>query len=165
VATSQGGASIWLLRAADTSFVVVRVDDRTPSPADLVAVCLDVTGDRAEQPGHDDFQLALHRVLDSSVVYRGRAGRWEAPMGDPDWRVGPVHEGGGWAAAVAEDSLGWSLVLRLDPAWFTGQVGRRPAIAFQLHDDDPNRWYGWPRGEAATLDREPSRWVTVAAAP
>jgi hypothetical protein len=163
--TGQGGASVWLLRWSDTVFVVARMADRTPSPADAMAVCLDVTGDRAEAPGHDDFQLALHRVLDSSVVYRGRGGRWEAPLGDPDWRVGPTHQGGGWAAAVAEDSSGWTLVLKLDPAWLTGHDGRRPAVAFQLHDDDPNGWYGWPTegGGAASLDRTPSGWAPVAA--
>jgi hypothetical protein len=162
--TGQGAASVWLLRAADTVFVVARIDDRTRSPADVMAVCLDVGGDGAEQPGHDDFQLALHRVLDSSVVFRGRAGRWEAPLGDPDWRVGPTHQGGGWSAAVAEDGAGWSLVLTLDPAWLAGQDGRRPTMAFQLHDDDPNGWFGWPAGsgDAAGLDRTPSRWVPVA---
>jgi hypothetical protein len=162
--SGQGGASVWLLRAADTVFVVARIVDRTPSPADVMAVCLDVGGDRAEAPGHEDFQLALHRVLDSSVVYRGRGGRWEPPLGDPDWRVGPTHQGGGWSAAVAEDGAGWTLVLTLDPAWLAGQDGRRPAMAFQLHDDDPNGWFGWPAGpgDAARLDRTPSRWATVA---
>ena len=38
----------------------------------------------------------------------------------------------------------WSLVLRLDPAWLDGEQGRRPGIGFIIHDDDPNRWYGWP---------------------
>jgi hypothetical protein len=166
VATSQGLASVWLLRAADTVFIVARVADRTPSFADFVAVCLDVGGDRSEAPGHDDFQLALHRTLDSSVVYRGRAGRWEAPLGDPDWRVGPVHQGGGWSATVADDGTAWTLVLKLDPAWLAGQDGRPAAIAFQLHDDDPNRWYGWPgTGDAATLDRAPSRWAVTLASP
>jgi hypothetical protein len=165
LATRQGGAAVWLLRAADTMFVVARVADRTPSFADAVAVCLHLAGERTEAPGHDDFQLALHRVLDSSVVYRGRAGRWEAPLADPDWRVGPTHQGGGWAATVAEDAAGWTLVLKLDPAWLAGDNGRWPSIAFQLHDDDPNRWYGWPAGgEPATLDREPSRWAAVSAA-
>jgi hypothetical protein len=162
IETRQGGASAWLLRASDTLFVVVRVVDRTVSWADAVAVCLDVAGDRAEAPGHNDFQLALHRTLDSSVVYRGRVGRWEPPLGDPDRRVGPIHAGGGWSAATAEDATGWSLVLQLDPAWLAGQEGRPPALALQVHDDDPNGWYGWPAGrDAATLDRVPSRWGTV----
>ena len=161
IGTGQGRAAVWLLRVVDTVFVVARVPDRTASSADVVSVCLDVGGDRTDAPGHDDFQLALHRMLDSSVVYRGRAGRWEAPLGDPDWSLGPDHQGGGWAATVVEDSAGWTLVLKLDPAWVAGQNGRGPAIAFQLHDDDANRWDGWPDGEGATLDRTPSRWAVV----
>jgi hypothetical protein len=165
LATRQGRASIWVLRASDTVFVAATIPDRTASWTDALTVCLDVLGDRASAPAHDDFEFTLRRALDSSVVYRGRAGRWQPPLDDPDWRVGPAHGGGGWQASVLNDRSGWSVVLRLDPAWFAGEGGRRPGIAFQVHDDDPNAWYGWPAAEgdggAAMLDRAPERWVPV----
>ena len=165
VATAQGEAAIWVLRAADTMFIALAVPDRTRSWADGVAVCLDTAGDRAPATAHDDFQWSLQRVLDSSVVYRGRAGRWEAPRGDPDWRLGPTHYGGGWEVSAADDGTGWSLILRLDPAWRHGKDGRRPGIGFRIHDDDPNRWYSWPAvmtpGGANLLERTPAMWVPL----
>jgi hypothetical protein len=165
IATIQGQASVWLLRAADTAFVAVAVPDRSRSWSDGVAVCFDVAGDRAEAPAHNDFQWMLQRVLDSSVVYRGRAGRWEPPRDDPDWRLGAAREGGGWEVSGADDGTVWSLVLRLDPAWLDGEQGRRPAIGFQIHDDDPNRWYSWPAVTTPAgpklLDRTPALWVPL----
>lgn len=165
IATRAGRASVWLLRAADSVFVVARVPDRTPSWADAVSVCLDVSGDRGPAPAHDDFQFTLKRVLDSSVVYRGRNGRWQAPLDDPDWRVGATHAGGGWEAAAASDTAGWSLVLRLDPEWFAGGGGRRPGIAVVLHNDDPSSWSAWPSGGDRSLpqvlDQMPSAWAVV----
>lgn len=164
--TRQGQASLWLLRAADTFFVVARVPDRSPSWADALTICLDLSGDRSPAPEHDDFELVLRRALDSSLVYRGRNGRWQPPLDDPDWRVGPSHAGGGWEASSASDSAGWLLVLRLDPAWFAGEAGRRPGIAFILYDDDPSAWYGWPMPSSVTspvmLDRAPGAWAIVA---
>jgi hypothetical protein len=163
VPTRGGRVSLWLLRTADTVFVVARIPDRSRSWADGFVVCLDPDGEAAPAPGHDDFEWMLRRVLDSSVVYRGRDGRWQPPLGDPDWRVGANHTGGGWEAGAADDVAGWTVVLRLDPAWFAGQSGRTPRIAFQVHDDDPNAWYAWPAPgvAAATLDRRPSDWVPV----
>jgi hypothetical protein len=165
IGTRQGRAAVWLLRAADTVFVAARIPDRTASWADAIAVCLDVAGDRASAPGQDDFQLALRRDLDSSVVFRGRAGRWQPPLDDPDWRVGRVHAGGGWEASSATDPSGWSVVLRLDPAWLAGEAGRPPGIAFVLHDDDPSAWYAWPApdsgGSGAMLERTPAQWAPV----
>jgi len=165
IATAQGQASVWLLRTADTAFVAVAVPDRSRSWADAVAVCFDVTGDRAAAPAHDDFQWSLQRVLDSSVVYRGRAGRWEPPRDDPDWRLGAARAGGGWEVSGADDGMVWSLILRLDPAWLDGERGRRPAIGFQIHDNDPNRWYSWPLvtspAGAKLLERTPALWVPL----
>jgi hypothetical protein len=165
ITTAQGQASVWLLRAADTAFVAVAVPDRSRSWADGVAVCFDITGDRAAAPAHDDFQWSLQRVLDSSVVYRGRAGRWEPPRDDPDWRLGAARTGGGWEVSGADDGTVWSFVLRLDPAWLDGEEGRRPGIGFQIHDDDPNRWYSWPLvtapAGAKLLERTPALWVPL----
>lgn len=165
IATAQGEAAVWLMRAADTAYLAVRVPDRTRSWADGVAVFLDVAGDRSRAPAHDDFQLSLFRVLDSSVVSRGRAGRWEPPLGDPDWRLGGARGGGGWEVSAADDGGGWSLVLRLDPVWLSGEGGRRPGIGFLIHDDDPNRWYSWPTvtspAGATLLERTPALWAVV----
>jgi hypothetical protein len=165
VPTSQGNASIWLLRAADTLFVAAQIPDRSRSWADALAVCIDVAGDRATAPAHDDFQWSLQRVLDSSVVYRGRAGRWSPPLDDPDWRLGPSRSGGGWEVSGSDDAEGWTVVLRLDPAWLEGEPGRRPAIGFRLHDDDPSRSYVWPPQQtsagATLVERTPALWVPV----
>lgn len=165
IATRSGRASVWLLRAADSVFVVARVPDPTPSWADAVSLCLDVAGDRAPAPAHDDFQFTLRRVLDSSVVYRGRSGRWQPPLDDPDWRVGATHAGGGWEATSLSDAAGWSLVLRLDPAWLAGEGGRRPGVAFIVHNDDPSSWSAWPSGQDGSppqdLDQAPSTWALV----
>ena len=165
IATRQGTASIWLLRAADTFFVAASIPDASRSWADALAICFDVGGDRADAPQHDDFQWSFQRVLDSSVVYRGRAGRWEPPLNDPDWRLGPEHAGGGWEVGGSENGRGWTLVLRLDPGWLEGEQGRRPAMGFSLHDDDPNGWYSWPETAASAgatlLERTPALWVPV----
>ena len=165
IATAQGQASVWLLRAADTAFVAVAVPDRSRSWADGVTVCFDVAGDRAAAPAHDDFQWSLQRVLDSSVVYRGRAGRWEPPRDDPDWRLSGARGGGGWEVSGADDGMVWSLVLRLDPAWLDGEQGRRPGIGFLIHDDDPNGWYSWPvvttPAGPKLLERTPALWVPL----
>ena len=163
IPTAQGLTSVWLLRAADTVFVAARIPDRSSSWADGFTVCFDVRGGGGTAPGHDDFRLAFQRVLDSSVIYRGRAGRWAPPLDDPDWRLGRDRVGGGWEVAAEEDSLGSTLVLRLDPAWFEGERGQRPAIAFVVHDGDPNRWYPWPpqrtSAGATLLERTPALWV------
>jgi hypothetical protein len=166
VRTGQGDARVWLLRAADTVFVAILVPDRSRSWSDAMAICLDVAGDRAPSPAHDDFQWSLQRVLDSSVVYRGRAGRWQPPLDDPDWRVGAARSGGGWEVASADDAAGWSVVLRLDPAWMnSAEPGRRPGIGIRIHDDDPNGWYSWPQVRSAEgaplLERTPALWAAL----
>ncbi len=165
--TRQGRALVWLIRASDTVFVVAMVPDRSLSWSDALEVCLDLSGDRTAAPGHDDFLFSIRRVLDSSVVYRGRAGRWEPPRDDPDWRVGAEHAGGGWEVSSSDDTAGWSVVLRLDPAWFAGEAGRRPGIAFVIHDDDPSTWYGWPgqTDGGSAVERTPARWAAVTSAP
>lgn len=165
ISTRQGTASVWLLRAADTAFVVARLPDRTHSWADALAVCLSLSGAREDAPGHDDFQWSLHRMLDSSVVYRGRAGRWEPPLDDPDWRLGLARAGGGWEVGGSDADDGWTVVLRLDPAWLIGAGVYRPAIGFRVHDDDPNGWYSWPAvttpAGATLLERTPRMWIPV----
>jgi hypothetical protein len=64
-----------------------------------------------------------------------------------------------------DDPGGWTLVLRLDPAWLQGERGRRPAIGFQVHDNDPNGWYSWPASTTSAgvtlLERTPALWVPI----
>ena len=57
-----------------------------------------------------------------------------------------------------------TLVLRLDRAWLAGDEGRRPGVAFILHDNDPSSWSTWPTGPSAlpqAMDQAPSAWVPV----
>jgi hypothetical protein len=163
--TGQGAASIWLLRARDSAFVLARIPDSSYYWGDDLVISLDVSGDRGPVPGHDDFQWYFRRALDSSVVYRGRGGRWEAPRGDPDWRLGASREGGGWTVGSRSDAAGWWLVLRLDGAWLQGEAGRRPGIAFRVYDDGPSGWFAWPAPaggrQPSSIEKVPDRWGTV----
>jgi hypothetical protein len=163
--TGQGAASFWLLRTHDSAFVVARIPDSTYYWGDDLVISLDVTGDRGRVPGQDDFQWYFRRSLDSSVVYRGRGGRWEAPRGDPDWRLGASREGGGWTVDSQSEAAGWALVLRLDAAWLEGEAGRRPGIAFRIYDDSPSGWFAWPARAAgrqpAGVERVPDLWGVV----
>jgi hypothetical protein len=162
IRTGQGAASIWLLRTRDSAFVVARIPDSTYYWGDDLVISLDLSGDRGPVPGHDDFQWYFRRTLDSSVVYRGRAGRWEAPRGDPDWRLGPSREGGGWTVDSRSEAAGWWLVLRMDMAWLEGEGGRRPGIAFRIYDDSPSGWFPWPAPtngrQPAGVERVPDLW-------
>jgi hypothetical protein len=165
IGTGQGAASIWLLRTRDSAFVVARIPDSTYYWGDDLVISLDVSGDRGPVPSHDDFQWYLRRTLDSSVVYRGRGGRWEAPRGDPDWRLGPSREGGGWTVDSRSEAAGWSLVLRLDAAWLEGEGGRWPGIAFRIYDDSPSGWFAWPAPETGrqpvSVERLPDAWAAL----
>ncbi|MBA3893487.1 MAG: hypothetical protein H0X69_07295 [Gemmatimonadales bacterium] len=165
IGTGQGVAEVWLLRTRDSAFVVARIPDSTDYWGDDLVISLDVSGNGGRVPDHDDFQWYFRRALDSSVIYRGRGGKWEAPRGDPDWRLGASREGGGWTVDARSDSAGWSLVLRLDPAWLEGEAGRRPRIAFRIYDDSPGGWFAWPRPpggqHAARVEGVPDRWGSV----
>jgi hypothetical protein len=161
IRTKQGTALVWLLRAADTLFVAAVVPDSTPYWGDDFVMSLNITGDGGASPGHQDFQWYLRRVLDSSVVYRGRGGRWEAPRADPDWRLGADRAGGGWEVSAREDRTRWSLILRLDPAWLASSGGRLPRIAFRIFDDSPQGWFAWPERPVATavsVEQTPFLW-------
>jgi hypothetical protein len=165
IRTGQGSALVWLVRAADTLFIAASVPDSTPYWGDDFVVSLDTRGDGAPSPQHDDFQLDFRRVLDSSVVYRGRNGRWEPPRGDPDWRLGAERSGGGWEVSGRNDVRGWSVLIRLDPAWLEGEAGRRPRIAFRIYDNAPGGWFAWPvspRAASPTMvERTPALWAPL----
>ena len=115
---AAGTAALWLLRSADTVFVLGHVPDSTRAWNDEVVVSLHLGGEPATTPQHEDFQWELHRTLDSSVVFRGRGNRWEPPRSDPAWRLGPEHSGGGWAVASREVAGGW---------WVLAATGRAVA--------------------------------------
>jgi hypothetical protein len=165
IRTGQGTALVWLLRAVDTVFVAASIPDSTPYWGDDFVVGLDTRGDGGPTPQHDDFQLYFRRVLDSSVVFRGRNGRWEPPRADPDWRLGAERSGGGWEVSGQDQRSGWSLLLRLDPAWLKGEGGRLPRIAFRIYDDAPGGWFSWPPAQGAAsataVERLPAAWAPV----
>jgi hypothetical protein len=165
VPTRRGAALVWLLRASDTVFMAASIPDSTPYWGDDFVLSLDTRGDGAPSPQQDDFQLDFRRVPDSSVVYRGRNGRWQPPGGDPDWRLGSNRAGGGWEVSTGENAFGWWILVRLDPAWFAGEGGRRPRIAFRIYDDSPSGWYAWPlpKGSAppTTVEHTPALWGMV----
>jgi hypothetical protein len=164
--TRQGTASVWLLGAAASVYLVAVIPDSTFYWGDDLVVSLDTEGDRADAPQHDDFQWYLRRVLDSSAVYRGRAGRWGAPQGDPDWRLGPGRGGAGWDVRAAEEGPGggWAVVLRLDAGWL-GLSRTGAGLAVRIYDDRPGGWFAWPpppTGVRTTgVEGRPDLWATV----
>jgi hypothetical protein len=165
IPTRQGTALVWLVRSMDTVFVAASIPDSTVYWGDDFVLSLDTRGDAAASPRHDDFQLYFRRALDSSVVFRGRDGRWEPPRGDPDWRLGSDRAGGGWEVSAWEGARGWSILVRLDPAWFAGEVGRLTRVAFRIYDDSPSGWFAWPRPQGAappsSVEQMPNLWASI----
>jgi hypothetical protein len=165
ISTRQGTALVWLLRASDTVFVAASIPDTTPYWGDDFVLSLDTKGDGGETPQHDDFQLYFRRLVDSSVVFRGRLGRWEPPKGDPDWRLGADRSGGGWEVSALDGGKGWSLLLRLDPAWLEGAEGRLPRLALRIYDNDPQGWFAWPLSpgtpQPSSIEQTPDLWAPI----
>lgn len=166
IRTGQGLASIWLLQFRDTVQIFAAIPDTTYYWGDDFVISLDLGSDRGAAPGHDDFQWYLRRMADSSMIYRGRNGRWEPPRADPDWRLGPERSGAGWTVATGSSGTGWWVRLRLEPGWLGGADGHRPAIAFRIYDDAPAGWFAWPEprlgAQATGVERTPSAWVPLA---
>lgn len=169
IPTGQGRAAVWLLRSRDTVFVAAVMVDSTRHWADEFAFSIDIKGDGGSGPGHDDFQWVFRRMTDSTVIFRGRNGRWEPPKGDPDWRLGRERSGGGWEVSSLDRPSGWTVLLRLDPSWFEGAGGRLPRLAFRIYDNDPHGWYAWPlpKGipQAAMVEQIPDLWIVVRSGP
>lgn len=163
IATAGGAAPVWLRRAGAAVFIAVRVPDTTASWVDAIAISLDPLGDATPGPGHDDMQWEFRRVLDSSVVFQGRHGRWMPPTDDPDWRLGAARSGGGWEVRSASDGTGWSVELRLEAEWLTSAPA--PRLAIRVYNDGPAGWWTWPAptalGHPAELERRPPRWGVV----
>ncbi len=163
--TAQGSSLIWFLQSADTFFIAADIPDSTEYWGDTFALSIDLNGDGGDAPGHDDFHWEFSRVLDSSVVFRGRNGRWEPPKGDPDWRLERDRSGGGWEVSSRASPRGWSVLLRFDPVWLAGSEGRLPRLAVRIYDNDPHGWFAWPRAQgtpqAASVERIPDLWAAV----
>lgn len=165
LSTRQGTARIWLLRSADTFFVAAALPDSTHYWGDDFVLSIDTRGDGGTSPQHDDFQWYIRRTLDSSVVFRGRSGRWEPPKGDPDWRLGTERSGGGWEVSGRNGPAGWTLVMRLDPVWLLGADGQLPRLAVRIFDNDPQGWFAWPlppgTPQPSSVEKTPDIWAPV----
>lgn len=162
----QGEVRVWLVRAGPSVYIAAEIPDSTFYWGDDLVISLDPMGDRTPGPGHDDTQWYLRRQLDSSVVYRGRHGRWAFPNDDPDWRLGTERSGAGWEVRSVSTATGWSLELRLDGDWFAHSAPRHAAIAFRQYDDAPHGWYVWPVSSAAAaqprqVERRPEWWADI----
>lgn len=159
-----GGARIWLRQDSTAVYLAAQISDSTYSWMDDFVVSVHVGGPAASGPGPDDFQWYLRRLLDSSVVYRGKDGRWHPPRDDPDWRLGAAREGAGWEARSASGADGWSLELRLDPAYLAGRANGPARIAFRVFDNAPMGWHAWParwRRQATEVEGRPELWALV----
>ncbi|MEP6573911.1 MAG: hypothetical protein ABJD11_14505 [Gemmatimonadota bacterium] len=170
IITKPGGVvRLWLRRSGESVYLAAELDDSSFYWGDDLVIGLDTGGDRASTPQHDDFQWYLRRVTDSSIVYRGRNGTWEAPRDDPDWRLGSERTGGGWELRSVSDSSRWSLELRLDGEWFAGESGHAPGFTVRTYDDAPHGWFVWPERAAlkhpTELERRPDLWGTVVEGP
>jgi hypothetical protein len=165
IARPAGDIPVWLRRDGDFIYLAAAISDSTWYWGDDFVVSIDIRGDGTPAPGHDDFQWYFRRVTDSSVIYRGDAGKWRAPQDDPDWRLGPAREGGGWEVRVTSDGAGWSLEMRLDPAYFTEGGSRPPRLALRVFDNDPMGWFPWPRPagirQPTEVERRPELWAVV----
>lgn len=165
IPTRQGMVRVWSVRVGDTAYVAARLDDSTFSWADDFVLSLDPLGDRTPAPGHDDVQWYVRRVLDSSVVYQGRHGRWMPPGDDPDWRLGSLVEETSWVVKSVSERDGWSVEIQLPLEWFGDRTGRRARAAVRVYDDSPHAWYAWPaphEGERPTrIEQLPERWAAV----
>jgi hypothetical protein len=161
-----GKVQVWISRVEGNVLIAAAMEDSTFYWGDDLVVSLDIGGNRTSAPDHDDFQWYLRRSLDSSVVFRGQDGRWQPPRGDPDWRIGKTHDGGGWEVRSESDSTGWSVELQLDEAFFLGaKAGLRPGIAFRAYDDSPQGWFTWPvvpeARQPSQVENHPNWWAVV----
>ena len=160
-----GTARFWLVRADSGVYLALRIPDTTTSWSDQLIIALDTQADRSTAPDHDDFLWAFDRVLDSSVVFRGKDGHWQPPRDDPDWRLGREREGGGWTVRSSSDSSGWQVIIRLDAEYFaqsgTGGVG----LEVRIRDADARSsatWPAWtPLAQPTALDDRPEWWGVV----
>jgi hypothetical protein len=160
-----GAVRLWVRNYQGQVYIAAFLPDSTFYWGDDLVISLDTGGDRAGGPQHDDFQWYFRRTLDSSVVFRGDAGKWRAPRDDPEWRLGQEREGGGWEVRSVSTRAGWSLELRLDAEYFHEAGRRKPGLAFRVYDDDPHGWVAWPAApgirQPTEVERRPDLWAVV----
>jgi hypothetical protein len=160
-----GTVQIWLRSHGGQVYLSAWLPDSTHYWGDDLVISLDTRGDRAPGPEHDDFQWCFRRALDSSVVFRGHAGKWRMPRDDPDWRLGSARAGGGWEVRSADGPGGWSLEFRLDSAYFGEAGAKHPGLALRVYDNDPSGWHAWPNPagtrQATEVERRPDLWSVV----
>ncbi|MFI5209791.1 MAG: hypothetical protein ACHQ2E_05040 [Gemmatimonadales bacterium] len=165
IEVAGGIARFWLVRADSGVYLALSIPDSTDSWSDQLVIALYMQGDRATAPDHDDFLWAFDRVLDSSVVFRGRNGRWQPPRDDPDWRLGREREGGGWTVRSSSDSSGWQVVIRLDAEYFAQSGIGGVGLEVRIRDADTRSsatWPAWaPLPQPAALDDRPEEWGVV----
>lgn len=159
-----GTVQLWLRQADGQVYIAAAIADSTYYWGDDLVIGLDTGGDRGDGPGHDDFQWYFRRMIDSSIVRRGEAGKWRMPRDDPDWKLGAERTGGGWEVRSASDAKGWSIEFKVDPFYFQQAKGS-PAIAFRVYDDSPHGWTAWPMPSEAKRPTEvedrPRFWIPV----
>lgn len=161
---AKGAVQLWIRRDGASVTIAVHLSDSTRYWGDAVIVSVDPRGDGAAAPADDDAQWTLRRAPDSSVVARGRHGRWVPPGDDPDWRLGSERGGEGWELRTHDDGDGWSVELRLDAEWLGGHAGRLSSIAIRTYDDAPQQWRAWPLPAgmpAPVLESRPALWAPV----
>jgi hypothetical protein len=160
-----GAVLVWLRSDGGQVYVAASIADSSWYWGDDFVISLDTKGDRAPGPVHDDFQWYFRRALDSSVVFRGEAGKWRAPRDDPDWRLGREREGGGWEVRSADRREGWSVEFRLDAAYFGEAGAGHPGLAFRVYDNSPHGWHPWPSPpgirQPTEVERRPDLWAVV----
>jgi hypothetical protein len=161
---TAAGLSVWLLGDSGSVYLVIRMADSTPAWNDRLVLTLDTDGDRDGTPQHDDFEWDFHRIMDSSVIFRGRGGHWQPPRDDPDWRLGRAREGGGWMVREKEILQGWLLIVTLDGEYFR-QRKRAAGLGVASYDESVRNWVTWPAAsalrEAGALLDHPNLWGTV----
>jgi len=165
IARPAGLVQLWLRSHGGMVYLAARLPDSTFYWGDDLVISLDTRGDRAASPQHDDFQWYLRRSLDSSQVFRGEAGRWLPPRGDPDWVLGKERSAAGWEVRSSDGPEGWTVELRLDPGYF-GEAGPlHPGMAFRVYDNDPHGWHIWPSPsgirQPTEVERRPALWAVV----
>ena len=160
-----GDVPVWLRRDGEFIYLAAAITDSTFYWGDDFVVSLCTRGNGGTAPAHDDFQWYFRRLPDSSVVFRGDAGKWRAPQDDPDWRLGAAREGGGWEVQIVSDGAGWSIEMRLDPAYFSEGGDRAARLAVRLFDNEPMGWFPWPRPagirQPTDVERRPELWAVV----
>lgn len=160
-----GAVQLWLRQHDGQVYIAAQIDDSTYYWGDDLVIGIDTGGDRSDGPGHDDFQWYFRRMLDSSIVRRGEAGKWRMPRDDPDWKLGAARDGGGWEVRSVSSATGWSLELKLDGFYFQQAGTRAPGIAFRVYDDSPHGWTPWPNPpgirQPTEVEERPRLWIPV----